>query len=51
MRRMFLSGTAMAGKKGHHAITGARFVGAARTAARCGGRRAYRAALASAELR
>lgn len=32
MRRMFLNGTAMSGQKDHHAIAGARFLGAARTA-------------------
>lgn len=34
MRRMFLNGTAMSGQKDHHAIAGARFLGAARTAPR-----------------
>ena len=34
MRRMFLNGTAMSGQKDHHAIAGATFLGAARTAPR-----------------
>ncbi len=34
MRRMFLNGTAMSGGKDHGAITGATFLGPARTAAR-----------------
>jgi len=34
VRRMFLNGTAMSGQKDHHAIAGARFIGAARTAPR-----------------